>query len=286
MADITTEGALLHVDPFECCMWEGHDRLPEYINERSCREVIESFSKAGQRHPVLARPASPKDGVKYELIYGARRLFAARHLRVPLLAYVRPISNPAAFIEMDVENRLRSDISPYERAMSFKAWLGARYFRSQEEIAKTLGMSPAHVSRLMKFSELPAAIVAAFPDPRQIREAWAVALAERCANPITRPRMLAIARTLQTRTEQPADSKQVYRRLLACHERAGASRIGARDDIVRAADGSSLFRVSYRHNDLHVIIRRDFASDAVIRELTEVTRQLLTKTTTHRKTHA
>src|SRR5688572_4803128 len=108
------------IDPFVCRMWDYHDRLPELINEVSCRDVIQSFVRDGQKHPVLARPTTGSDGLQYELIYGARRLFAARHLNVKLLAAVRSVDNLTALIEMDVENRLRRDISPYERGMSFK----------------------------------------------------------------------------------------------------------------------------------------------------------------------
>jgi len=147
-------------------MWDYHDRLPELINEVTCRDVIQSFVKDGQRHPVLARPMAGSDGVQYELIYGARRLFAARHLNVKLLAHVRNIDNISGLIEMDVENRLRCDISPYERGMSFKGWLRKGYFRSQEELARALSMSTTHVCRLMRFADLPTAIVSAFPDPR------------------------------------------------------------------------------------------------------------------------
>jgi len=149
-------------------MWDCHDRLQEFLTEESCREVIDSFIKQGQKMPVLARPLQAREGVKYEIIYGARRLFAARHLNVKLLARVLDLDNRMAFIEMDIENRLRCDISSYERGVSFRSWLREGYFQSQEEIAKTLGLSKAQVCRLVKFSELPAAIVSAFPDPRQI----------------------------------------------------------------------------------------------------------------------
>jgi ParB family transcriptional regulator, chromosome partitioning protein len=91
--------AVQSIDPFACKMWECHDRLDEFIDEESCREVIGSFVKDGQKHAVLARPCKSSDA-KYELVYGARRLFAARFLNTKLLAAVRDLDDRQAFIEM------------------------------------------------------------------------------------------------------------------------------------------------------------------------------------------
>jgi ParB family chromosome partitioning protein len=271
------KGTVELVDPFDCRMWEWHDRLQEYVDENTCRDVIESLSREGQKHPVLARPARDR-AAKFELIYGARRLFAARHLNQKLLARVREIDDREAFIEMDIENRLRRDISPYERGMSFRSWLLGGHFRSQEEIARTLGLSTAQVSRLMKFSELPTAIVNAFGDPRQIRESWAVVLAERCAEPASRERLLAAGRSL-SHAETRLDAKEVFRRLLnLSRPGAGAGavpRSSGRDQIVRSPEGQPLFKISYRHRDLHVIIGRDIASVIVVREMTEALQTIL-----------
>lgn len=268
-------GELQFIDPFSCRMWELHDRLTEFLTERTCKEVIDSFLKDGQKHPVLARPCKPGDDSKYELIYGARRLFAARHLSVDLLARIRDIDDRRAFIEMDIENRVRDDISPYERGMSFKAWLRSGHFDSQEDLARTLGLSPAQISRTMKFADLPAGVVMAFPDPRNIREAWAVALAERCADPNVKSDMLEVARGLRSKANAALDAKKVYALLLDCTDRSRRSRICRRDDVVRSARGRALFRVSYRHNDLHIIIGRDLAPTQVVDELKLFLRELL-----------
>ena len=95
-----------------------------------------------------------------------------------LLVECRQIDDRAALIEMDIENRVRMDISAYERGVSYKRWLREGHFASQLEIAKNLGVSEAQISRLLRFSELPAAVVAAFVSPRDIREEWAVVLGE------------------------------------------------------------------------------------------------------------
>src|SRR5690349_7685716 len=103
---------IISVNPFDCRMWDMHDRLDALVTEGSCKSEIESFAKHGQLIPVLGRPLPPDGTHKYELIYGARRLLVARHLNIPLLLEVRPMSDREGLIAMDIENRQRADISP------------------------------------------------------------------------------------------------------------------------------------------------------------------------------
>jgi ParB family transcriptional regulator, chromosome partitioning protein len=111
--------SIVSANPFQCRMWELHDRLEAFVTEQSCKLEIESFAKHGQLIPVLARPLPANNAHKFELIYGARRLFVARHLNAPLLLEVREMSDRQALIAMDLENRQRMDLSPYERGLSY-----------------------------------------------------------------------------------------------------------------------------------------------------------------------
>jgi len=129
------------INPFKCRMWDMHDRLGESVDVKSCALLIESLQKHGQKLPVLGRIAAGGGECEYELIYGARRLFASQHLGIDLLVDVRDFDNRAALIEMDIENRVRADISPYERGRSYRRWLSAGYFRNQAEMAKALAVS-------------------------------------------------------------------------------------------------------------------------------------------------
>lgn len=61
----------------------------------------------------------------------ARRAVAARHPGIDLLIDVRRYDNREALIEMDIENRVRADIGPYERGRSHCRWLGSGHFRNQ-----------------------------------------------------------------------------------------------------------------------------------------------------------
>ncbi|MDY6949090.1 MAG: ParB N-terminal domain-containing protein, partial [Pseudomonadota bacterium] len=125
----SAEPKTVSINSFRCRVWERHARLEEYITEETCRTEIASVKAHGQLIPVLVRPLLGDVNYDYELIYGARRLFVARHLNVPLLAEVRRLSDRDAAIHVDIENRQRKDISPYERGRCYHQWLSSGLFQ-------------------------------------------------------------------------------------------------------------------------------------------------------------
>src|SRR5579862_455650 len=108
---------IVEVNPFRCCMWSLHDRLEDYLTEDTCKAELESFEKHGQLVPALGRPLHGNPDFDIELIFGARRLFVAKLLNRPLRVQVRAMNDREAILAMDVENRHRKDISPYERGL-------------------------------------------------------------------------------------------------------------------------------------------------------------------------
>ena len=249
------------IDPFRCKMGAFHDRLLDLLDESSCRELVTSFERHGQKHPVLVRPCSDRGDYDYELVYGARRLFAARALKTMLLATITRISDRDAIVEIDIENRLRCDLSPYERAMAFRSWIHNGYFRSQFDLAETLGLSASRVSRLMKFTQIPTAVVMAFHDVREIREAWAVTLAELCKDSKRRQGMLTAARRLAKSQDKAKDPKVVFRHLTSINGFRPPKRFERRDEIVKGASGTPLFRVCCRNQDIRIVIKRENLSE-------------------------
>src|SRR5688572_27296988 len=93
----------ISADPFKCRVWNLHDRFTSEVNEQTCRAEIDSFSMHGQLVPVLGRRLTDDPDHEIELIYGARRLFAARHLKMPLLVELRDVSDREGLIAMDIE---------------------------------------------------------------------------------------------------------------------------------------------------------------------------------------
>src|SRR5689334_1689624 len=120
--------SIISVNPFRCRVWSLHSRADECLTEESCKTEIESFEKHGQLVPVLGRRIRDNSNYDIELIYGARRLFVACYLNQPLRVDVRTISDRDGIIAMDLENRLRKDISAYERGASYARWLRDGHF--------------------------------------------------------------------------------------------------------------------------------------------------------------
>jgi ParB/RepB/Spo0J family partition protein len=262
------------VNPFMCRIWNGHSRMTELLTERSCREEISSFLQHGQKHPVLGRPIRGDAQHQFELIYGARRLFVAQYLNMGLLVESRDVSDREAFIEMDIENRLRRDISPYERGIAFREWLRLGHFESQKDLAAALGISAAQVSRLLKFAELPAIVVRAFSDQADIRESWAVMLAERCKDPEVRLRITAMARSLAA-SEAERYPEETLKLLLDCGEKKPRSRNSCGEQVFRSASGEALFRISYRDKEFRIVVPRARAPSATVERLSQALRQLI-----------
>ncbi len=244
------------VNPSRCRMWRLHDRLGEHVDAESCSSLIESIEKHGQRHPVLGRAIRDSDGYEVELIYGARRLFAAQQLGIDVVVDVQDIDDQGAIVEMFVENRARKDISPYERGVSYARWLRSGIFNNQTEIAKALGVSEAQISRLLRYAQLPAAVVAAFSSGCDIREEWAAVLAKSCEDSDARSILLRRAR--EYASSEPRKSPQaVYDSLINGVARK-LVKSKSRDEIVRDSKGLPVARLQFRVKTVHIVLpRRD-----------------------------
>jgi ParB family chromosome partitioning protein len=271
--------AVEEVNPFRCRLWALHDRLSEYVTPDSCHEELESVRRHGQLVPVLGRPLCGDPDHDVEVIYGARRLFVAQQLNVPLRVELRKLSDKDALIAMDIENRHRTDISPYERGLSYARWLRRGHFSSQEEIASALHISASQVSRLLKMAELPAVLVSAFSTPMEIREAWALELLQLCRNPEFRPLLLQRARALAAR-ESRIHPQEVYRRLTAPAASPVKAIRSGREDVVRSTNGRPLFRVRRNVSSVALIIPTGLLSSVCFTSLCDRLRDVLDQPTT------
>lgn len=245
---------LRKISPFRCRMWEMHDRLGERMDAESCATLIESIEKHGQRHPVLGRPIRGADGYDVELIYGARRLFAAQHLGLEILVNVQQVDDREAVIEMYVENKGRLDISPYERGMSYARWLRSGVFKTQTEIARALGVSEAQISRLLRYAELPAAVVNAFEIGCDIREEWAGVLAKQCGDATAREALVRRAREY-ARAGRREPPQCVYDSLLNGSDKK-LVKFKRRDEVFRDSTGAPAARLQFRAKSVHIILPR------------------------------
>ena len=266
--------SIAKIDPFRCRMWEFHDRLESNINEQSCRAEIANFKTYGQLVPVLGRPTKGNADYDVELIYGARRLFVARHLKTPIVVDITEVSDREAFIAMDSENRLRKDLSPYERALSYAHWLRNGHFRSQDELARALNISAAQVSRILKLTQLPSVLIQAFDNPTDIREEWGVRLVTLIRDTRSREAIIGVARSLLVRANR-TPSINVYQRLVAAAA-VGRKLKQMRHDVpVRGPSGSTIFRIRHRRHDIAVLLPIDKVPENTLTRITEAIMEIM-----------
>jgi ParB family transcriptional regulator, chromosome partitioning protein len=251
MADV------ISVSPFKCRMWRGHERLEDHVNEDTCREEIESVLAHGQLIPALARTLKNDSDHAFEVIYGSRRLFVARHLNIPIRLEVRELSDREATIALESENRLRKDFSPYERARNYAAWLRSGLFKSQDELARVLNVSRSQVSRLLKLAQLPAVIVSAFARPTDICETWGRDLIPLWEDPHGREELIVRARALAKDPRRPG-APAIFQRLIANTTQRGLPAIGpsleSHDEVVKDERGMALFRVRVHRKDVALLL--------------------------------
>lgn len=259
---------LVRISPFKCRMWSLHDRMSEDVCNASTRQLTESIRLHGQKQAVLGRriPARPDTGnYEIELIYGARRLCAALELGVDLLVEVHDIDDRSALVAMDIENRVREDISPYERGMSYRRFLRSGMFATQSDLSRALGVSEAQVSRLLRFAELPAVVVSAFSSHRDIREDWAVVLAKLCHSDDHSAGILRRAR-LMSAMEKKGNPEDVYNGLIS-DGRQILARSRVRDEIVKSKSGHPLFRIGIRARAIHLILPRVHVTNTALQRI-------------------
>ena len=146
-----------------------HDHPFQVRRDQALQDMADSIKEYGVLSPGLARPLP--DGSGYEVISGNRRLEAcilAGMETMPVI--VRDMTDDEAIIAMVDANLQRENILPSERAYAYKMKLeaikrqGARTdltspqvaakFRSDDEVAKGMGISGDTVRRYIRLTEL------------------------------------------------------------------------------------------------------------------------------------
>ena len=264
--------AAIAVSPLRCRVWNWHPRLEENVTEESCRTEISSFEKHGQLIPVLGRRLRGDPDYDFELIYGARRLFVARHLNCPLLLELCELSDRDGLIAMDLENRLRKDVSAYERALSYERWLREGHFSSQGELVSALRISRPQLTRLLKLVRLPPTVIQAFSSATDICEAWGDRLATLLKDPETEQYMLQAATSIAALVSRPP-AAEIYERLCAAGKAGRTSSVLER--IVKDERGDELFRVKRQRGSVVFSVLMDLLSQELLDEIECAVTQLL-----------
>jgi len=137
-------------------------------NPSRIQELVRSLSQNGQLVPIRVRHNRRAPG-KYELVYGHRRLEAAKRLKwKSIRAEIVSASNEELMVQSLVENLHREDLSDFEKALIFER-MNSEFGWTYECIAKNVGISPQHVSNHIAMLRLfDSSVMACNPDLRVI----------------------------------------------------------------------------------------------------------------------
>jgi len=160
--------AILHIDPKLCRASTQNARTYASLDEHNCADLISSMiSEGGQKFPALVRRTSDPD-VPYEIIAGSRRHFAISWLRannypeMHYLVQVADLQDEQAFRLSDIENRVRQDVSSYERGRSYVLALETFYGRDVLKMSERMGISKSRLYQYIGLGEIDDKVMLAF----------------------------------------------------------------------------------------------------------------------------
>lgn len=152
---ISSQGDTVELETSLCSDWDFNDRSTSDYGD--IQELAERIKTQGQIVPAIVR--KKKNGNRYEVISGSRRLQAAKIAEKPLLAIIKDnLSNKEALSIQYEENRNREGISDYSDYLHFENLLTKKIFKSQKQIADMLNVSTSYISNLMSFGNLSKAL--------------------------------------------------------------------------------------------------------------------------------
>jgi ParB family chromosome partitioning protein len=120
------------------------------------------------------------------------------------------VDDQALYVQMQRENRGRSNLSAWEQGVSYHKALNEGLFPSARRLAEQIGLDHSNVAKALRVAELPQEIVGAFRSPVDIQFRWAVALDK--AYQQDPDAVLSAARLLAGRSPKPA-AAEVFRSL-------------------------------------------------------------------------
>jgi ParB/RepB/Spo0J family partition protein len=137
---------------------------------RSKSGLVSSLSLLGQLSPILVRK-KPQEAGRYEVIFGNRRLAAAKELHWETIeAEIIESTDTQSLMIAFAENCEREDFSDYEKALIIEE-LHVRTGKSYKEIADDIGKSSAFVSQHVAMLNLFAEEVASREERSRVLQA-------------------------------------------------------------------------------------------------------------------
>lgn len=226
-ADRLLEGqTVVELDPDLIDASFVRDRIGD--DEQEFEELLSAIRERGQDSPILVRP-HPKDSGRYMVVFGHRRLRAAKALGIRVRAVVKDLKDSDHLVAQGQENSARANLSFFEKAM-FASEIARLHFDGDNAIVlSALSVDRATLSKMLAVASMPRELLDAVGAAKGIgRDRWyeLKTLLERSAN---LERALAFLKTEEFTTKAGDDRFNV----LLAHVKASGRSIPSRQ--VRAS---------------------------------------------------
>lgn len=164
-------GQIIELDPDDILESAIPDRFASAYDAGNLAELMQSMREHGQSTPGLVRSVAG-DAKSFQIVFGRRRLAAAKLLGIKFKAIARDLSDEDAIVLQGEENSNRNDLSFIERCLFAQSQEVAGYGR--DIICKSLSTGKSHVSEMIRLATaLPREIVQAIGPAHEVgRRRW------------------------------------------------------------------------------------------------------------------
>lgn len=162
-------GAVIEIEPSLIDISFVTDRMDE--DEDAFQELVNAIRERGQDSPVLLRP-NPAAADRFQIVFGHRRVRAARLLDRKVKAVVRDVSDIDHVIAQGQENSARENLSFIERALFAQQLIDLGHDRTTVQSALTVD-APMLTRMLTVTDRVPVLISKAIGPAKTIgRDRW------------------------------------------------------------------------------------------------------------------
>jgi ParB family chromosome partitioning protein len=146
------------------------DRLAS--DEDEFNELVEAIRERGQDSPILVRPHPSKTG-RYMVVFGHRRLKAAKLLGRKVRAVVKAMKDQEHVVAQGQENSARANLSFIEKALFAANIARLNYDADNAIIMAAIAVDRATLSKMLSVAALPSDVLHAIGPAKSIgRDRW------------------------------------------------------------------------------------------------------------------
>jgi ParB family chromosome partitioning protein len=162
---------IIELDPDDIAPSAIADRFDGAYDSSAVEEIIASMRERGQIVPGLVRPVHGQSK-QYQIVFGRRRLMAAKAIGIKFRAIVRQLTDEQAVVFQGEENTNRNDLSFIEKCAFALSLEQAGYGR--DVICASLSTGKSHISEMIAIaSTLPRDVLLLIGPARDIgRRRW------------------------------------------------------------------------------------------------------------------